>query len=73
MRKIVDAYAKVVENLNAHVHPDCPYLSGSSMASLIKTGPSVSPLLLSVVCSFLGECSGVEALSACDSLLKESH
>jgi len=58
MRKIVDAYAKVVDNLNAHVHPDCPYASASSMASLIKTGPSVSSLLLSVICSFLGEYLG---------------
>ena len=73
MRKIVHAYAKVVENLNAHVHPDCPYLSGSSMASLIKTGPSVSPLLLAVVSSLFSGYWGGEAPTASDSILKESH
>jgi hypothetical protein len=42
MEKIVRAYAKVVDNLNAHVHPDCPFPTAEYLLSLIKTGPRVS-------------------------------
>ena len=42
MEKIVRAYAKVVDNLNAHVHPDCPFPTAEYLLGLIKTGPSVS-------------------------------
>lgn len=36
---IVNAYAEVVNNLNAHVHPSNQYASGDYFLSLIKTGP----------------------------------
>lgn len=39
MQEIVDAYAKVVDNLNAHVHPENQYPSASYLASIIKSGP----------------------------------
>jgi hypothetical protein len=42
MEKIVRAYAKVVDNLNAHVHPDCPFPTADYLLGLIKTGPRVS-------------------------------
>ncbi|GAM33838.1 hypothetical protein TCE0_013r01030 [Talaromyces pinophilus] len=38
MRKIVDCYEKVVENLNAHAHPNDPYPSAEYLRSLIKKG-----------------------------------
>ncbi|KAJ5685042.1 hypothetical protein N7536_007661 [Penicillium majusculum] len=38
MHKIVDGYEKVVDNLNAHVHPDDPYPTAQYMRSLIKKG-----------------------------------
>ncbi|KAF4975330.1 hypothetical protein FZEAL_7863 [Fusarium zealandicum] len=38
---IVEAYGKVVDNLNKHVHPWNQYASGEDMLSLITTGPSV--------------------------------
>lgn len=42
LHDIVDAYEKVVDNLNAHAHPDSPYPSARSMRDLIKSGPPVS-------------------------------
>jgi hypothetical protein len=47
MDKILRAYAKVVDNLNAHAHPDCLYPTAEYLLSLVKTGPSVSQLFLS--------------------------
>jgi hypothetical protein len=41
MQKIVGAYANVVENLNAHVHPDNMYPSATYLRSIIKPGPAV--------------------------------
>ena len=41
MIKILKAYSQVVDNLNAHVHPENPYPSGKRMLSLVKTGPSL--------------------------------
>ncbi|KAJ5293839.1 hypothetical protein N7508_008660 [Penicillium antarcticum] len=38
MHKIVDGYEKVVENLNAHAHPDDPYPTADHLRSLIKKG-----------------------------------
>ncbi|KAJ5749125.1 uncharacterized protein N7511_010821 [Penicillium nucicola] len=38
MHKIVDGYEKVVDNLNAHAHPDDPYPTPESLRSLIKKG-----------------------------------
>jgi hypothetical protein len=42
MHKIVNAYAKVVDNLNAHVHPNDPYPTAEYMKSLIKKGAEVT-------------------------------
>ena len=41
MVKIVHAYSQVVDNLNAHVHPDNHYSSGDHFLSLIRTGPAL--------------------------------
>ncbi|KAK2021720.1 DUF1593-domain-containing protein [Colletotrichum zoysiae] len=41
LHEIVDAYEKVVDNLNAHVHPSSPYPSAQNVRSLIKSGPPV--------------------------------
>ncbi len=41
MEKIVNAYAQVVDNLNAHVHPNNQYPSAESIFELIKTGPAL--------------------------------
>ncbi|KNG88493.1 hypothetical protein ANOM_003256 [Aspergillus nomiae NRRL 13137] len=41
MERIVHAYAKVVDNLNAHVHPSNPYPSPEYLLSIIKSGPPV--------------------------------
>lgn len=43
LHEIVDAYEKIVNNLNAHVHPESPYPSAQYMRSIIKSGPPVSP------------------------------
>ncbi|RDW87849.1 hypothetical protein BP5796_03543 [Coleophoma crateriformis] len=40
MEHIVEAYAKVVGNLNAHVHPENQYPSASYLQSCIKSGPA---------------------------------
>jgi hypothetical protein len=42
LHQIVDAYAKVVDNLNAHVHPSSPYPSAQYFRSIIQPGPPVS-------------------------------
>ncbi|KAH8653578.1 hypothetical protein BX600DRAFT_471196 [Xylariales sp. PMI_506] len=39
MRTIVEAYGQVVDNLNAHVHPDNQYPSAEYLLSIIKGGP----------------------------------
>jgi hypothetical protein len=41
METIVDAYSRVVENLNKHVHPDWQYPSANDLKSLIKKGAEV--------------------------------
>jgi hypothetical protein len=41
MHKIVEAYGTVVDNLNAHVHPDNPYPPADQLLPLIKTGPAL--------------------------------
>ncbi|KDN71347.1 hypothetical protein CSUB01_04616 [Colletotrichum sublineola] len=42
LHEIVDAYEKVVDNLNAHAHSGSPYPSAQNVRSLIKSGPPVS-------------------------------
>lgn len=41
MRKIVDAYATVVDRLNKHVHPDNQYPSAEYIHSIIAEGPKL--------------------------------
>lgn len=41
IRKIVNAYGEVVENLNRHVHPMNQYTGVDRMLSLITSGPAV--------------------------------
>jgi hypothetical protein len=41
MHKIIDGYEKVVNNLNAHAHPDDPYPTTKYLRSLIKKGAEV--------------------------------
>ncbi|KAI9164147.1 Alcohol dehydrogenase patD [Paramyrothecium foliicola] len=41
MLKIIDAYAKVVDNLNAHVHPNNQYPGADYLRSIVKSGPAV--------------------------------
>lgn len=48
MREIVDGYEKVVENLNAHAHPNDPYPSADYLRSVIKKGAEVGVLLKSL-------------------------
>lgn len=42
LHEIVNAYEKVVDNLNAHAPTDSPYPSAQSVRDLIKSGPPVS-------------------------------
>lgn len=42
IRKIVEAYGEVVDNLNKHVHPQNQYSPVDKMLSLITSGPAVS-------------------------------
>lgn len=42
MREIINAYGKVVDNLNHHVNPEAKYQSASALASLVSSGPAVS-------------------------------
>jgi hypothetical protein len=46
MHGIVDAYERVVDNLNNHVHPDAQYPSADSLRKLIKKGAEVGTLPL---------------------------
>lgn len=41
LHQIVDAYERVVENLNGHTHPESPYPSAQQLRGLIKSGPTV--------------------------------
>lgn len=41
IESIIDGYSEVVDNLNAHVHPDNQYPSAESLRSMIKAGPPV--------------------------------
>ncbi|KAI1472629.1 DUF1593-domain-containing protein [Daldinia caldariorum] len=41
IRKIINAYGEVVDNLNQHVNPDSPYDSAEKLLSLVTSGPSV--------------------------------
>ncbi|KAK9427991.1 hypothetical protein V1505DRAFT_395589 [Lipomyces doorenjongii] len=41
METIIHAYGRVVDNLNAHVHPEFPYPTAQSLLDLIRTGPPV--------------------------------
>ena len=41
MEKIIDAYARVVDNLNSHVHLDWPYPPAEHLKGLIRKGPEV--------------------------------
>ncbi len=41
MQKIIDAYEKVVDNLNAHVHPDAKYQPASYFRGLVRKGAEV--------------------------------
>lgn len=45
LHEIVNAYEKVVDNLNAHAHPGSPYPSAQTVRDLIKSGPPVNQLL----------------------------
>jgi hypothetical protein len=42
LQEIIDAYQDVVQNLNAHVHPDFPYPSAQHVRSVVRSGPPVS-------------------------------
>jgi hypothetical protein len=42
LHEIIDAYEKVVGNLNAHVHPDFPYPSADYVRSIVRAGAAVS-------------------------------
>lgn len=42
LHEIIDAYEKVVNNLNAHVHPENPYSSAQYMRSVVRSGSPVS-------------------------------
>jgi hypothetical protein len=42
LHEIINAYEKVVDNLNAHVHPESPYPSAESIRSITRSGPPVS-------------------------------
>ncbi|ETN44547.1 uncharacterized protein HMPREF1541_10217 [Cyphellophora europaea CBS 101466] len=55
MEKVVRAYGQVVDNLNAHVHPDNTYQPAKYYLDMIKSGP---------------QCYGKEALAA-DAALSE--
>ncbi|EGY19382.1 hypothetical protein VD0002_g6186 [Verticillium dahliae] len=39
--QIIDGYAQVVDNLNAHVHPSHPYPSADYFRGIVKSGPPV--------------------------------
>jgi hypothetical protein len=41
IEKIIHAYAKVTDNLNAHVHPSNPYPTAEDLLSVVRAGPAV--------------------------------
>ncbi|KAH7127938.1 hypothetical protein B0J13DRAFT_483437 [Dactylonectria estremocensis] len=41
LRRIINAYGKVVKNLNNHVHPEFQYSSAEHFLSLVTAGPNV--------------------------------
>ncbi|KAL6803077.1 DUF1593 domain-containing protein [Trichoderma sp. SZMC 28013] len=41
VHEIIDAYEKVVDNLNAHVHPESLYPSAEYIRSIVRSGPPV--------------------------------
>src|SRR5690349_4678798 len=41
IESIIDGYGEVVDNLNAHAHPDNQYPSAQSLRDVIKVGPPV--------------------------------
>lgn len=41
LHEIIDAYEKVVDNLNAHVHPDFPYPTADYIRSIVRAGAPV--------------------------------
>ncbi|EEY21604.1 cellulose-binding protein [Verticillium alfalfae VaMs.102] len=41
LHQIIDGYAQVVDNLNAHVHPSHPYPSADYFRNIVKSGPPV--------------------------------
>lgn len=41
MRNIIQAYGKVVSNLNAHVHPENQYPAAQDLLQLVRAGPPV--------------------------------
>jgi hypothetical protein len=42
METIIDAYSRVVENLNQHAHPEWQYPSAEHLKSLVRKGAEVS-------------------------------
>jgi hypothetical protein len=42
LHEIADVYGKVIDNLQAHTHPDSPYSSASYIKSVTEAGPPVS-------------------------------
>lgn len=42
MKDIINAYGKVVDNLNHHVNPNATYQNASALLSLVTSGPKVS-------------------------------
>ncbi|KAF2968740.1 hypothetical protein GQX73_g4849 [Xylaria multiplex] len=40
MKRIVDAYGEVVDNLNQHVHPTASYQSAEEISQLLTSGPT---------------------------------
>jgi hypothetical protein len=43
MRKIIEAYGKVVDNLNHHAQPDAQYPPAEVLMELVTSGASVCP------------------------------
>ncbi|KAI0886339.1 DUF1593-domain-containing protein [Annulohypoxylon maeteangense] len=41
IRKIINAYGEVVDNLNQHVNPNAPYPKPEDLISLITSGPAI--------------------------------
>lgn len=42
MRRIINAYGEVVDNLNKHVNPNASYQSVEELLALVTSGPAVS-------------------------------